>query len=132
MPKDIKVKEKNNHYIRKLEKKIAFTSRVKRNVSNQYDKLKKEENNEKNIENSNATNYATTKIIRTGQNIKQNTTNIKNIAQKTSKAVVDIAKRVGWRNKNDNCIRRKFCFSNTYYYFTNSSNVWFCIWILIF
>ena len=42
MPKDIKIKEKDSHYIRKLDRRIAFTSRVKRNVSNQYDKLKKE------------------------------------------------------------------------------------------
>ena len=47
MPKDIKIKEKDSHYIRKLDRRIAFTSRVKRNVSNQYEKLKKviDENN---------------------------------------------------------------------------------------
>ena len=66
MPKDIKVKEKDNHYIRKLDRRIAFTSRVKRNVSNQYDRLKRDENNEQDIEKSNASNYASTKIMRTG------------------------------------------------------------------
>lgn len=66
MPKDIKIKEKDSHYIRKLDRRIAFTSRVKRNVSNQYEKLKKEDNNEQNVENANPTNYATTKVMRTG------------------------------------------------------------------
>lgn len=66
MPKDIKIKEKDSHYIRKLDRRIAFTSRVKRNVGNQYEKLKKEDNNEQNVENANPTNYATTKVMRTG------------------------------------------------------------------
>ena len=292
MPKDIKVKEKDNHYIRKLDRRIAFTSRVKRNVSNQYDRLKRDENNEQNIEKSNASNYASTKIMRTGdrgarestyiitgvsksayakaklklaerkeeknselekesnvennneifknrkkelihksidkkqdrlktiktrepknentntlnivsnmqkyqkqklikekqnlknikehnyknngiksnnnsmkrrtrenikntsnlsadknklkfynpneimkksklQNIKQNSIKVKNTAHKAGKAVVNITKKVVQRNRNDNCIWWRFCFNNTCYYFTNSRNVWICIWILI-
>lgn len=290
MPKDIKIKEKDSHYIRKLDRRIAFTSRVKRNVGNQYEKLKKEDNNEQNVENANPTNYATTKVMRTGdrsarestyiitgvsksayrkvklklaerkeeknselekesnvennneilksrnkeltnrskddsqervktiktresntentntlnkasniqkyqkqklikekqnfknikehnykkngiktnnnlikirtreninntsnlsadknklkfynsnevmkksklQNIKQNSTKVKNIAHKVGKALVNVAKKVVQRNRNDNCIWWRFCFNNTCYYFTNSRNVWICIWI---
>lgn len=66
MPKDIKIKEKDTHSIRKLDRSVAFTSRVKRSMSEQYDKLKKEDKAEQNIENSNATNYATSKVMRTG------------------------------------------------------------------
>lgn len=66
MPKDIKIKEKDTHSIRKLDRSVAFTSRVKRSMSEQYDKLKKEDKAEQNIENSNAINYATTKVMRTG------------------------------------------------------------------
>ena len=66
MPKKIKVKEKDSHSIRKLDRRIAFTSRIKRSVSNQYDRLKRDENEEQNVENSNATNYASSKIMRTG------------------------------------------------------------------
>ena len=66
MPKKIKVKEKDSHSIRKLDRRIAFTSRIKRSVSNQYDRLKRDDNEEQNVENSNATNYASSKIMRTG------------------------------------------------------------------
>lgn len=76
MPKDIKIKEKDNYYIQKLEKKIAYTSRIKRSVSNQYDKLKQENDNKQNVENSNATNYATTKVMRTGDRSARETTYI--------------------------------------------------------
>lgn len=292
MPKDIKVKEKDSHSIRKLDRRIAFTSRIKRSVSNQYDRIKRDDNEEQNVENSNATNYASTKIMRTGdrgaresayvitgvsknayrkvkmklaerkeeknselekesnvennneilksrnkelthksvdekqdglktiktresntentdtlnkasniqkyqkqklikekqnfknikehnyknngiktnnnsmkirtrenikntsnlsadknklkfynsnevmkksklQNIKQNSTKVKNIAHKAGKAVVNVAKKVVQRNRNDNYIWWRFCFNNTSYYFTNSRNVWICIWILI-
>lgn len=65
MPKDIKIKEKDNHSIRKLDRSIAFTSRVKRSMSKQYEKLKQDKNNNEDIENSSATNYATTKVMRT-------------------------------------------------------------------
>ena len=292
MPKKIKVKEKDSHSIRKLDRRIAFTSRIKRSVSNQYDRLKRDDNEEQNVENSNATNYASSKIMRTGdrgaresayiitgvsknayakakmklaerkeeknselekecngenkneilksrnkeltdksvdekqdrlkmiktresntentntlnkasniqkyqkqklikekqnfknikehnyknngiktnnnlikirtreninntsnlsadknklkfynpnevmkksklQNIKQNSTKVKNIAHKAGKAVVNVAKKVVQRNRNDNCIWWRFCFNNTCYYFTNSRNVWICIWISI-
>lgn len=290
MPKKIKFKERDSHSIRKLDRRIAFTSRIKRSLSNQYDRLKRDDNEEQNVENSNATNYASSKIMRTGdrgaresayvitgvsknayrkvkmkfaekkeeknnklenenntnntnntknrnkeltnrskednqdraktiktrsssanesantltensnlksyqkkkliktkqdlknikkhnyknngikvnnnlmkiktkenlknksisnlnrtkvytsneimkksklQNIKQSSTRIKNIAHKTGKAVVNVAKKVVQRNRNDNCIWWRFCFNNTCFYFTNSRNVWICVWIFI-
>lgn len=62
MPKDIKVKEKDTHSIRKLDRRIAFTSRVKRNLVEQHKKLQEQE--EQTTDNVSATNYATSKVIR--------------------------------------------------------------------
>lgn len=63
MPKDIKVKEKDSQFIRRLDRRIAFTSRVKGGLKKQFDELKQDKNNK---EDSDGTNYAIDKIMRTG------------------------------------------------------------------
>ena len=64
MPKDIKVKEKDTNSIRKLDRRIAYTSRVKRNLIEQHKKIQEQEENQTS-DDVNATNYATNKVIRT-------------------------------------------------------------------
>lgn len=64
MSKDIKIKEEDNHCIRELDRSIAFISRANRSMSKQYERLKQDKNNNEDIENSSATNYATTKVMR--------------------------------------------------------------------
>lgn len=64
MTKNIKVKEKGTNSIRKLDRRIAFTSRVKRNLIEQHKKIQEQEENQTS-DDVNATNYATNKVIRT-------------------------------------------------------------------
>ena len=64
MPKDIKQKEKQNHSIKQLDRNTQFTSRIKRTMMDHYRKNKEDDKNDK--EKSNATNYATSKLMRVG------------------------------------------------------------------
>lgn len=66
MAKNIKQKEKKKHTIRKLDRTIAYTSRIKRNMIDKYKKSRRERDNKRDVENSNATNYATSKVIKVG------------------------------------------------------------------
>lgn len=82
MPKNIKQKEKPNHSIRKLDRNIQYSSRIKRTMIDQYKKNK--EDNKKDKENSNATNYATTKLMRAGDRG----------VRKTAYAITGVSKKV--------------------------------------
>ena len=66
MPKDIKIKEKQHHTIKQLDRRIAYTSRIKQNMVEQYQKNKQEKDKNKADDNSSATNYAINIISRTG------------------------------------------------------------------
>ena len=42
MPKNIKQKERQSHTIRKLDREVAFTSRIKRRMIDQYQKARQQ------------------------------------------------------------------------------------------
>ena len=67
MPKNIKQRERQSHTIRKLDREVAFTSRIKRRMIDQYQKARQQKNNKEDKENSNASNYAVSKVIRVGK-----------------------------------------------------------------
>ena len=67
MPKNIKQKEKPNHSIKKLDRNVQFTSRIKRTMIDQYQKARKNKSNKEDKENTNASNYAISRIIRAGK-----------------------------------------------------------------
>ena len=74
MPRDIKQKEKQDHSIKKLDKNTQFTSRIKRTMIDQYQRTWRDKSNKEEKENSNATNYATTKLMRVGDKGARETT----------------------------------------------------------
>ena len=74
MPRDIKRKEKQDHSIKKLDKNTQFTSRIKRTMIDQYQRTWRDKSNKEEKENSNATNYATTKLMRVGNRGARETT----------------------------------------------------------
>ena len=81
MPRNIKQKEKPNHSIRKLDRNIQYSSRIKRTMLDQYRKNK--EDNKKEAENSNATNYATSKLMRVGgRGVRETTYAITGVSKK--------------------------------------------------
>lgn len=67
MPKNIKQRERQSHTIRKLDREVAFTSRIKRRMIDQYQKARQQKNNKEDKENSNASNYAVSRVIRVGK-----------------------------------------------------------------
>lgn len=69
MPKDIKKRERQEKFIRKLDKNAIYTSKIKKNFQNLYRKMAEEKNEQK--ESENPTNYASSNIMKTGkENIK--------------------------------------------------------------
>lgn len=74
MPKNIKQRERQSHTIRKLDREVAFTSRIKRRMIDQYQKARQQKNNKEDKENSNASNYAVSKVIRVGKRGSKETT----------------------------------------------------------
>lgn len=69
MPKDIKKRERQEKFIRKLDKNAIYTSKIKRNFQNSYRKISEKKNEEK--ESENPTNYASSNIVKNGkENIK--------------------------------------------------------------
>ena len=74
MPKNIKQRERQSHTIRKLDREVAFSSRIKRRMIDQYQKARLQKNNKEDKENSNASNYAVSKVIRVGKRGSKETT----------------------------------------------------------
>ena len=74
MPKNIKQRERQSHTIRKLDRDVAFTSRIKRRMIDQYQKARQQKSNKEDKENSNASNYAVSKVIRVGKRGSKETT----------------------------------------------------------
>lgn len=69
MPKNIKKRERQEKFIRKLDKNAIYTSKIKQNFQNSYRKISEEKNEEK--ESENPTNYASSNIVKNGkENIK--------------------------------------------------------------
>lgn len=69
MPKDIKKRERQEKFIRKLDKKATYISKIKRNFQNSYKKISEEKNEEK--ESESPMNYASSNIIKSSkENIK--------------------------------------------------------------
>ncbi len=66
MPKNIKQREKYKLNPNSQDKRKQYTSRMKRSMINQYKKSKREKEDREDRENPNATNYAITKTVRTG------------------------------------------------------------------
>ena len=116
MPKDIKVKEKDTHSIRKLDRRIAFTSRVKRNLIEQHKKLQEQE--DQTTDNVSATNYATGKVIRgSDRGTRESAYLITDISKTTYKKVkMKLAEN---KSKKDNTEKEQEEIANTY---NSSSN----------
>lgn len=82
MPKNIRQKSMQSHSIRTLDRDIAFSSRIIKSMTEQYENSKKTKEDKN--ENSNVTNYAITKLTRVG----------KRGAKKVGKAIVEGGKKV--------------------------------------
>ena len=119
MPKDIKVKEKDTHSIRKLDRRIAFTSRVKRNLVEQHKKLQEQE--DQTTDNVSATNYATSKVIRgSDRGTRESAYLITDISKTTYKKVkMKLAEK---KSKKDNTEKEQEEIADTYNISSNNNN----------